>query len=176
MLNSSDLSLLCKNCNPLKDVTPLFPSKPSLKIEILSSLPPTLFKNLVRDSTSHYARCTLGKAITLVKFIIWNLVEACHSKIFVLVLIVFCWNGKKTRILQEQLLYNFQVQRQHALKQTPSHFKTNWNSLARDCKIINNKKYIYTYLSYKVFQVLNILLIKCLKISYKMFKTIYLAS
>ena len=39
-LNISDLSLfLCKNSNRLKKVTPLLPSNPSLKIEILSCPP-----------------------------------------------------------------------------------------------------------------------------------------
>ena len=39
-LNISDFSLfLGNNCNPLKKVTPLFPSNPHRKIKILSSSP-----------------------------------------------------------------------------------------------------------------------------------------
>ena len=44
-LNIADFDLfLCENCNPL------FPSKPPLKVEVLSS-PPGLIENLVGGST-----------------------------------------------------------------------------------------------------------------------------
>ena len=50
-LNISDFDLfLCENCNPLNKGTPLFPSKPPLKVEVLSS-PPSLIENLVGGST-----------------------------------------------------------------------------------------------------------------------------
>ena len=55
------LYFLLKNCNPLKNVTYLFPSKPPLKTEVLSSRP--LFENLVGGSAPSPSRkgrgCTL---------------------------------------------------------------------------------------------------------------------
>ena len=51
----------CKNCNPLKKVTPLFPSNPPLKIEILSSpLPPFWkFGRRLNPLAERGGRCTL---------------------------------------------------------------------------------------------------------------------
>ena len=48
--------------HPLKKVNPLFPSKPPLKSDILSSSQP-FFENLVRGSAAlHFLHCKKGEA------------------------------------------------------------------------------------------------------------------
>ena len=49
-LNISDF-IYVKIATPLKKITPLFPSKLPLKVEVLSSPPPAPFENLVGGST-----------------------------------------------------------------------------------------------------------------------------
>ena len=90
-LNISDFNLfLEKNCNPppLKKVTPLFPSKPPLKVEVLSS--PPIFKIWLeaeppppsahlagRGVGAHYVQGHLYSNTSIVN--IWNKSRGDHT-------------------------------------------------------------------------------------------------